>query len=205
MVLGLIAALEMGLPVQKMSKEQPVQQSNTSNFAISDMKILDMGLTSLTLDWTPVDQTEVATYKIYNETSLIAIVSEDVHMYKVTGLKVNTWYQFSVEACNSSGNCGNGHVIGVKTLSAQEAIESIINEINNLVSTRTLNQKQSDALIKELGSIYQLDKDNTVAEVNHLQASINNVNSLINSGILSPEVGRSLVDTINEVIKNIEN
>ena len=203
MVLGLIAILQIGLPVQNMSEEQPVQPSSTSIPVINDLKVLDVGLTSLTLGWTPENQTEVATYKIYKETSLLATISDYIHIYKVTGLKANTWHQFSIEACSASGNCSTGPVTGVKTLSAQEATESIINEINNLVSARILNQKQGDALIKELASIYQLDRDNAGAVVNRLQAFIDNVNSLINSGVLSPDMGRSMVDTVNEVIKNM--
>lgn len=206
MVLGIIAISMMGLPAQNISEEQPVQPSNTITPVISDLKALNVGFTSLILTWAPVqDQAEVTTYKIYKDTSLLATVSGDVHLYKVTGLKANTWYQFSVEACSAPGNCGNGPVAGVKTLSAQEATESVINEVNTLISTHVLSQKQGDTLIKELASIYQLDKDNAGAVVNSLQASIDNVNSLINSGVLSPEVGRSMVDTINEIIRNIEN
>ena len=124
-------------------------------------------------------------------------------MYKVTGLKANTWYQLSVEVCSAPGNCGNSPVIGVKTLSAQEATESIINEINNLISKGNLNQNQGDTLIKELATVYQLDRDNIGTVIKHLQTFIDNANSLVNAGVISPEVGRSMVDTINEVIKNI--
>lgn len=206
MALGLIAISLMALPSQNISEEQPIQPSNTITPVISDLKVQDVRFTSLTLSWAPVqDQAEVTNYKIYKDTTLLATVSGDAHIYKVTGLKSNTWYQFSVEACSTSGNCGNGPVTGVKTLSALEATESIINEVNNLVSTRVLSQKQADALIKELASIYQLDKDNADTVVNHLQTSINNVNSLINSRVLSPEVGRSMVDIINEIIRNIGN
>lgn len=202
MAIGLIAILETGLPVQNMSMEQPVQPTITP--VISDLKVMDVGFTSIALSWTPArDQAEVTTYKIYKDTFLLATISGDVHMYKVTGLKANTWYQFSVEACSAPGNCGKGPVTGVKTFSAQEATESIINEINNLVSMRILSQKQGDTLIKELATVYQLDKDNIGTVIKHLQAFVDNANSMINAGILSPEAGQQMVDTINEVIKNI--
>lgn len=200
--IGIIAILVIGLPIQNMSREQPTQTSSSITPAISDMKVLDIGLTGLSLKWAP-GQEEVTTYKIYKDSILLATVPESIHEYKVNGLKANTWYQFSVEACGISDNCGKGHAVGVNTLAVQEATESVINDVNNLISTSVLSPKQGDALINELASIYKLDTDNADAVVKHLQAAINNADSLINAGVLSPEVGRPLVDAIDDIIRNI--
>ncbi|NJD53145.1 MAG: fibronectin type III domain-containing protein [Candidatus Methanoperedens sp.] len=203
-VLGLIAILEMGFPAQITSEEQTIQPINMITPVISDLQVLYVGLISLNLSWAPAQgQAGVTDYRIYKDTFLLATVSGDLHTYKVTGLKVNTWYRFSVEACSALDNCGNGPVVGVRTLSVVESTESVINKVNNLVSTNVLSQKQGDTLIKELATIYQLDKDNIGTVIKHLQAFIDNANYMINAGVLSPEVGQPMVDTINETIKII--
>ncbi len=199
MIIGLVAMIEMDLPAQVLSEEQPVQ-SNMTPF-ISDLKAMDVGLTALTLSWAPVeDQAEVASFEIYQGTLQMATVQENVNVYSITGLKANTWYQFDVKACDASGNCGSGPVIGVKTLAVQETVESTVNEVNDLVSAGVLNQEQGETLVKDLAYIYQLESADTVT---HLQAFINKVNSLVSSGTLSPEIGQSMVNSINEVIRNI--
>ncbi len=203
-IIGLATVFWISLPAQNISVEQPVNSSPEEVPAVSELKVLNVGLTSLTLDWIwAQNHVEPTTYQIYQGTALLATVPESIHTYNVTGLTADTWYQFNVKACNASNNCGNGPVVGVNTLTVQQATESIIDEVNDLASRGVLNQKQGNDLIEELASIYQLDIDNAGTVIDNLQAFINDVNSLINAGVLSPEAGRPLIDAIKDVIKNI--
>jgi len=201
MIVGVVAILEMSLPNQTMSV-QPVK-SEAEIIALNDLKILNSGLTSITLDWSrSPDSTEIATYKIYMGGSLLDTVDGSAHTYTITKLHPGIWYQFHVDACNLSGKCSNGGpVVGGRTLTVQQASEAIIDKIRNLVSTGALTAAQGDSLIKNLAAVCQMNQDNH--DTTELQAFINSVNSLISRGVLSQEAGQSLIGAADDIIRNI--
>ena len=100
---------------------------------------------------------------------------------------------------NSSGNITNGgDYLPLTTHTPQTAISDIIDKVNDLVDDGVLNQGQGNALIKILEeAINQIDKGNTNAATNQLQAFINSVN-----GILADE-GQSLIDAAIEIIESL--
>lgn len=204
---GLIAVFMISSPVQNMSAERHVQATVMEIPTINELRILNWGLTSITLKWSqPADSIKVATYKVYMDNDLIGTVDGNVHTYTATGLRTGGWYQFHVDACDVSGKCSNnGPVVGARTTTIQQATEAIIDKIENLVSNGVLTANQGDSLIRSLAAIYQLDKDNDAHMViNHLQAFTNDTNSLTAAGVLSPEIGHSLVVATNDIIRNIK-
>lgn len=203
---GLIAVFMAGSSVQNMFAEQQVQATALEIQDISELNILERGLTSITLEWSQsTDNANVVAYRVYMDDDLIGNVDGNVHTYTATGLRPGGWYQFHIDGCDVSGKCSNGgHVIGARTATAQEATEAVIDKVRNLVSTGVLTTTQGDSLIKSLAAIYQLDRDNTNSVISELQEFINNSNSLTTDGVLSPETGQSLVEATNDIIINIK-
>jgi len=203
---ALFAVFMVGAPIQNLSEEQNVKTMVVEIPALNELNIIDAGLTSITLKWSQsADNTKVVTYKVYMGNDLVEIADGNVHSYSVTGLRAGSWYQFHVVACDVSNKCSTGGpLVGASTSTIQEATESVMGKVDKLVSTRVLTTIQGDSLIKNLSSVYQLDQDNSNIVINHLQAFINNTNSLIIDGVLSPEAGESLINPIKEVIQNIK-
>jgi DNA-binding beta-propeller fold protein YncE len=83
-----------------------------------------------------------------------------------------------------------------------DGIESIIERVEDLVDLGELTQGQANALIVKLeAAIQQLQMDSSHVAVNQLQAFINHVNDLINTGVLPPSEGQPLIDAANHVIE----
>ena len=83
----------------------------------------------------------------------------------------------------------------------QEAIQSLIEQVDDLVNNGTLNQGQGKSVIAKLETaIKQLDRGNTNAAIGQLQAFIKQVNTFMNVGILSQEEGQPLIETANGII-----
>jgi uncharacterized repeat protein (TIGR01451 family) len=77
----------------------------------------------------------------------------------------------------------------------QQQIQDLINEVNALHNTGTLNQGQTNSLIAKLNaSIDSLNHGQQNAACNQLQAFINKVIDLINAGVLTTTEGQSLID-----------
>ena len=86
-------------------------------------------------------------------------------------------------------------------LTPQEAIEELIDEVENLITEEKLNQGQGNALISKLENIIaKIDKGNIKPAINQLGAFINQVNAFIRGGVLSSEEGQPLIDAANEII-----
>ena len=87
----------------------------------------------------------------------------------------------------------------------QEEIAFIIDDIQDLVVSGSLNKGQGNGLVVKLqAAIRQLERGNEGAAVNQLGAFANQVNAFMRAGILTPEEGHPLIsaalatiDTIN--------
>ncbi len=203
---ALITAFTISLPVQNISSERHVQAAIMEIPAISELNVLNSGLSSITLKWSqPNGSMNVATYKVYMDNRLIGTVDGNVHTYTAMKLQPGDWHQFQVEACDASGKCSaDGAVAGARTNTIQRATQSIIDKIESLVSTGTLTTTQGNSLVENLAAVYQLNKENDNAVINRLQDFIKNTNALTATGVISPEAGQSLVNDANGIISNIK-
>jgi hypothetical protein len=94
----------------------------------------------------------------------------------------------------------------ITAITAQQASQNLIDQVQALIDAGVLNGGQGNALISKLEAIIkQLDKGNTTAAINELQAFINEVNAFINSGTLTPGQGQSLIDAANAIIAALNN
>jgi pullulanase-type alpha-1,6-glucosidase len=75
----------------------------------------------------------------------------------------------------------------------QELIRSLIDEIEALRKAGVLNNGQANSLVVKLeNAIKNLDKDKPKTALNNLNAFMNQVQSLVDEGVLTPEEGQSL-------------
>jgi len=95
------------------------------------------------------------------------------------------------------GNGKNPDAVEILFVGLNEKIEQSYN-------AGLLNIGQSNALRKKLGgAIQSLNRGNTKAAINKLNAFINQVNAFINSGILTQTEGQELISTVKEIIGQI--
>jgi hypothetical protein len=88
-------------------------------------------------------------------------------------------------------------------LTPREGIEDLRDQVQALIPG-TLNEGQGNALTVKLdGVIKQLEKGKTNTAINELQAFINQVNELINTGVLSADEGPPLIDAAEAIIASI--
>jgi hypothetical protein len=70
--------------------------------------------TTLTLNWTASTSSDIASYDVYNGSTLLGNVTGTT--YSVTGLTTNTTYTFTVKAKDTSNNVASGTSVNVTTL-----------------------------------------------------------------------------------------
>ena len=71
----------------------------------------------------------------------------------------------------------------------------------DLITAGLLNQGQGNSLIVTCEAAFrQLDRDNTTAAINELNAFINQVTAFINVGTLLPVAGQALIDAAQAII-----
>jgi len=93
------------------------------------------------------------------------------------------------------------YTVQITVLTPREGTEGLIVQVHSLIARGALSQGRGNALIAKLdGAIKQLEKGKTKTAVNELQAFINQVNAMINSGVLSPAEGQPLIDAANAII-----
>ena len=96
--------------------------------------------------------------------------------------------------------------VTVRLLSASEQSERLIDSIGGLVDAAALNGGQGNSLVKKLeGVLKQLGKGKGKTALNQLRAMLNQVDSLIDDGLLTPVEGQVLTDAIGAIIAAIEN
>jgi len=93
-----------------------------------------------------------------------------------------------------------GRTTAVFEYSPQEMLRSLIDEVEALVSSGGLNGGQGNSLIVKLeNAIDNLDKDKPKTALNNLNALSNEIQDLIDDGVLSPEEGGALLDAIDAI------
>jgi hypothetical protein len=99
----------------------------------------------------------------------------------------------------------SNYTVEVTVLTPQDATDTMIDDVQDLVDTGVLNQGQGNALTHKLDNIIaKLNQGKTKAAINQLEAFINQVTDLINNGVLSAAEGQPLIDTANRIIDSID-
>ena len=91
----------------------------------------------------------------------------------------------------------------VTVLSAQEQMELIQQDVQDLVAADVLNGGQGNSLTTKLDAATgSLDRGKITTGVNQLNALINQINAFIKTGKLSESDGQALIDAINDAIQS---
>ena len=91
--------------------------------------------------------------------------------------------------------------VTLTVLSAQDALNIVVTNIEELVNLGILNNGNGNALIGKIeGAIDKMLKGNITAASNNLQSFINQVNAFIASGKLTQAEGQALIDATSGII-----
>lgn len=119
-----------------------------------------------------------------------------VHVYVAAGSFVVT-----VTVADDDGGIGVGQAT-VVVQSPTEATETLANAVDELVQHRGVSHGNGTALRAKLeAAIDQLGRGNITAAVNQLEAFIQQVMALINSGHVSATDGHGLIDAASRIIR----
>ena len=95
------------------------------------------------------------------------------------------------DACENSADCS----FEVTVLTAVETAQGIIDLVQELVDSGTLNQGQGNSLITKIeGVIAKIEQGQTTPACNKLNAFINQVSGFINGAVLEAGEGQPLID-----------
>ncbi len=86
------------------------------------------------------------------------------------------------------------------------AINDLKQEITNLISSGSfdINSAQAKALLAKLTkAVSYIESDKINVAINQLNAFNNQINAYINSGDILPEVGQSIISTVNNIIDSL--
>ena len=118
-----------------------------------------------------------------------------IHVYRTPGS-----YLVVVTVTDDDGAAGVGQAT-VTVNSSQQEIRELVKRITNLVTAGVLSPGNGNALSAKLqAAIGQLDRGNTTAATNQLNAFINDVNALVRAGRLPAVSGQGLIDAANRII-----
>lgn len=93
----------------------------------------------------------------------------------------------------------------ITVLSPQQALQTLIDDLNALKDAGVINQGQAISLIVKLqNAISSLNAGNTTSAVNKIQAFTNQVEGFINGGNLTLEEGQPLLDKAQHIIDAIQ-
>jgi probable HAF family extracellular repeat protein len=96
---------------------------------------------------------------------------------------------------------GDSHAVVWLKLSLEEILQGLIDEVETLEAEGALNAGQAGSLINKLNvATAMLNAGKTTPAVNQLEAFINEVEALIEGGVLTPEQGQPLIDMAEDVI-----
>ncbi len=106
----------------------------------------------------------------------------------------------------SSGNCPNGCGTAFEIPATPQArIQSIIGQVNLLLSQGTLNSGQDNSLVSELQhAITMINAGKINGAIGNLESFITEVNDLSSSGVLSPAEAGALVSSAMSVIQQLQ-
>ncbi|MFC1628973.1 hypothetical protein ACFL3H_07665 [Gemmatimonadota bacterium] len=86
----------------------------------------------------------------------------------------------------------------------EDQITRLVLEIKSLVDSGVMEQGESNSLSAKLeGAIRSMEKGNTGASINQLQAFINQIEAMIRSGRIETGKGQSLINTTLDLIEQI--
>lgn len=103
---------------------------------------------------------------------------------------------------NAGATASDSLIVTVQT--PQQAAQSLIGDVANLVSSNVLNNGQGNALTSKLdAAISKLNDGNANAAENQLNAFINQVNAMVNSGTLTAAQGEALISSANTIIAHL--
>ncbi|MGH7450677.1 MAG: FlgD immunoglobulin-like domain containing protein [bacterium] len=98
------------------------------------------------------------------------------------------------------------YTVQIVVQTPQQAIQSLIDQVNALVAASVLKPNEGHPLIVKLeGAKTKLDNGKITPAMNELQAFINQVNAYINSTKLTPAQGQPLIDAANAIISVVSN
>ena len=109
-------------------------------------------------------------------------------------------------ATDSSDNTSTDtFIVTVELLSPLEQSELIIDEIGDLVDASALNGGQGNSLVTKLeGVLKQLDSGKIKTAMNRLQAMLNQLDSFLDTGVLTAAEPQVLTDAVEAIIATIE-
>ena len=88
----------------------------------------------------------------------------------------------------------------------EPAVEEIVDQVVNMVESGDLeiNHGQTNAILSKLDkAVDKFASGNTNAAIGALKAFINQINAYINSGSISPENAKILIDAAQNIINNL--
>lgn len=98
----------------------------------------------------------------------------------------------------------DGTILMTESLTPEEMLLNIIDEIDELVNVGVLNKGQGNSFISKLqNAIISINKGNIKAAINKIEAFINQVNAYINAEILTEEQAQSLITAAEEVVTKL--
>ena len=108
-------------------------------------------------------------------------------------------YFVSYNAEDSSGNMATTVFRTVVVLTQEESIQRIIDELNEQVDTGDIGN-QTTALMNKLNQILaKFDAGNVNSACNQLDAFVNQINSLVNTGTLTQAEAQPILDTAEQI------
>jgi hypothetical protein len=113
-------------------------------------------------------------------------------------------YTISVQVTDDGGLTATDQAT-VNVITAQEAGEDIINNVEELVNSGDLSSGQGNALVSKLQNIIEkINQGQINAAINQLQAFIAQVNDYISTGVLTSEEGQPLIDAANQIVSVLQ-
>lgn len=105
-------------------------------------------------------------------------------------------------ATDSEGNTSEfSQCVAVTTATPQQAIQTLINNVESLLAQGVLNKGQANALTSKLeAALKQLGRGNTKAAANQINAFINQVNAFVKSRKLTAQQGQALIDAASGIV-----
>jgi GNAT superfamily N-acetyltransferase len=98
----------------------------------------------------------------------------------------------------------NVATVSLTVVSAADQIDQLAGDVQALADSGAINGGQSNALITKLqNAATQLAQADTQQAINMLNAFINQVTSLIDTGVLTPAEGQPLIDAANAIINSL--
>jgi hypothetical protein len=116
---------------------------------------------------------------------------------------------------SASGQVSNGNVqqvpvsfsfTTVTVVTVESMINDLIGDVEGLREAGRLNTGQANALVKKLqGALQKYNAGQPSVAVNRLNAFINQVDSFVSSGVLTPAEGQALTGEAQMIIDAINN